>query len=153
VSRKYGYGQWFPVERLRDAIQEAATMTTPIPEPTGAETRDGIPFEPNDFEPWEIIAKHLGTLRDSEASRRHGALMVIRSLSAYGWTIAPTEVAASDGVTVSRKVLRVLIDAAEPKGMVTTGPQTQRIRLAIQTAQSALRASAPVTTEGDERTP
>jgi uncharacterized protein YuzE len=54
---------------------------------------------------------------------------------------------ASDGVTVSRKVLRVLIDAAEPKGMVTTGPQTQRIRLAIQTAQSALRSSAPATTE------
>jgi hypothetical protein len=121
-------------------------------EPTGAET-----LEPTASDDINIcIAECLAVLacEDYHWSNYLTDAKILRDhLANENLTITPAEVAASDGVTVSRKVLRVLIDAAEPKGMVTTGPQTQRIRLAIQTAQSALRSSAPATTARDERTP
>jgi hypothetical protein len=108
-----------------------------VSDPTGAETR-----------PVDLIANTLERETNFDQAYCFAlATHIEGDLHAAGLTITPAEVAASDGVTVSRKVLRVLIDAAEPKGMVTTGPQTQRIRLAIQTAQSALRSSAPATTE------
>jgi hypothetical protein len=107
-------------------------------EPTGAETRAR-----------KVIAQAFMNTYVGHPWTREGADRradgVLDDLSAAGLTITPAEVAASDGVTISRDILRTTILAWAEREFGARGIA------ATATLFAALRASAPATAARDER--
>ena len=102
-------------------------MTT---EPTGAETRDGF----------DVIAEYL-VLNDYLSPEG-----LLDALAAAGLTLAPAGVAASDGVTVSRRSLDTALDWAtlrdDDEWTVDDGAAVNEIESALE---------HPATLAGEER--
>jgi hypothetical protein len=116
-------------------------MTNPLSEPTGAETRAMYNREAQAVVRREIesVANMTDEERRKVATPQNQAVWIVKALAEAGY-IAPAEVAASDGVTVSRDDLELAVLAFD---IVDFDPKPDW----LDRLDAALRASAPASAD------